>query len=85
MNRAEFSRRAALTKMHGRALDAARLVLVEGLSRYAAAERLGIDIAAVSRAAKKITELKTCRCCGQVTGSHSAASIRSRIGGYSTR
>jgi predicted DNA-binding protein (UPF0251 family) len=62
----EFTRRAALTKMHGRALDAARLVLVEGLSRYAAAERLGIDVAAVSRAAKKISELKICQCCGNV-------------------
>ena len=66
MTAAEFGRRAALTRMHGRALDAARLVLVDGLSRYAAAGQMGVDIAAVSRAAKKISEIKTCRCCGQM-------------------
>jgi hypothetical protein len=65
---AEFTRRASLTKMRGRALDAARLVLVDGISRYAAADQIGVDIAAVSRAAKKIGEIKTCRCCGQVLG-----------------
>lgn len=65
MNAAEFDSRAALTRMRGRSLDAARLVLVDGMSRYAAAEQIGVDIAAVSRAAKKLQEIKTCQCCGQ--------------------
>lgn len=62
---AEFSKRAAAAKMCGRACDAARLVLVDGLSRYAAAERIGVDVSAVSRAAKRIGEVSLCKCCGQ--------------------
>jgi RNA polymerase-binding transcription factor DksA len=62
---AEFDRRAAAGRMGGRACAAARLVLVEGLSRYAAAERIGVDVAAVSRAAKRIGEIDICKCCGQ--------------------
>ena len=65
MTVAEFKRRVALTRMRGRSLDAARLVLVGGLSRYAAAEQMGINIAAVSRAATKIESMEICRCCGQ--------------------
>ena len=64
MTPAEFKRRVALTKMRGRSLDAARLVLVDGLSRYAAAEQVGVDIAAVSRAASRIERLEICKYCG---------------------
>lgn len=65
MTAAEFKRRVALTRMRGRSLDAARLVLVGGMSRYGAADQLGINIAAVSRAATKIESMTICRCCGQ--------------------
>ena len=65
MTAAEFARRVALTKMRGQSLAAARLVLVDGMSRYAASRQIGVDVAAVSRAAAKIEQLKICRCCGQ--------------------
>jgi hypothetical protein len=73
MTAAEFKRRVALTRMGGRSLHAARLVLVDGLSRYAAAERVGVGIAAVSRAAARIENMQFCKCCGQpMTVSRSA-------------
>lgn len=44
--------------------QAVRLVIEKGLSQYAAAKEVGIDKAAVCRALGKLTEVKTCPCCG---------------------
>lgn len=65
MTETEFNSRVALTRLRGRALDAARLVLVDGQSRHAAARQLGITASAVSRAVSKITRVEICRCCRQ--------------------
>ena len=60
-----FNRMAIAARMNGRALDAARLVLVDGIGLNAAARQIGVDKAAVSRAIKRLNGLAICRACGQ--------------------
>lgn len=66
MTHDEFQRRAKMTRMRGRSLNAAYSVLVDGLSQREASRGVGIDVAAVSRAVKKLTNITTCKTCGQV-------------------
>jgi DNA-directed RNA polymerase specialized sigma24 family protein len=44
---------------------AARLVLVEGLSRHEAARQVGTDVRAVSRAVSRLQPRQRCPTCGQ--------------------
>lgn len=66
MTKADFQRRVKLTRMRGRTLEAAERVLVGGKSRHEAADQVGIDMAAVSRAVAKIEGIEICKCCGQM-------------------
>jgi hypothetical protein len=43
----------------------ARLVLVNGFSRNAAAKKARVDVAAVSRMVARIQDTSLCPCCGQ--------------------
>ena len=51
---------------HGRAAQAAALVVDAGVSRQAAAKAVGVDPAAVTRLLNKVTETTICPCCGHV-------------------
>lgn len=65
MTPAQFTAALAGTRMapEGKSTAAARLVLVDGKSRKQAAEALGIDAAAVSRAVAKIQPRTPCPHC----------------------
>lgn len=65
MTAAEFTRRVSAAGLSGRAVAAARRVLVEGLGVRAAARECEVNATAVSRAVAKIRALTLCRCCGQ--------------------
>ena len=65
MTPAEFARRLAASGLSGRACDAARLVLVDGVGRYEAAKRIGINYSAVHRTTERIENLVICPECGQ--------------------
>jgi predicted DNA-binding protein (UPF0251 family)/predicted DNA-binding transcriptional regulator AlpA len=47
-------------------MQALDLVLIEGLSQYAAAQKMGVSTAAVSRAFTRRKDKTLCPCCGQV-------------------
>lgn len=49
----------------GRTAQAARLVLVDGLTRNAAAKQVGIDIKAVSRGCERLMPRERCPHCHQ--------------------
>lgn len=64
----EFEKRTAGLGMSGRAVEAARLVLVYGLGVRVAARDAGLSgPGAVSRAVARIRAARICPCCGQVT------------------
>lgn len=65
MTATEFNRRLAAAGISGRAVEAARRVLVDGLGLNEAARQVAVDKAAVSRAAARLRDLKICRRCGQ--------------------
>ena len=56
MTPAQFTRALSATRMspEGRTAQAVRLVLVDGLTSYAAAQRIGLHESAVSRAVRKL-------------------------------
>lgn len=54
MTLAEFTRLADAHHISGRTREALRLVVVDGLTAYAAAQRIGIEQSAVSRARKRL-------------------------------
>ncbi len=60
-----FNRMAIAAHMNGRALDAARLVLVDGVGLNEASRQIGVDKSIVSRTVKRINGLALCRACGQ--------------------
>lgn len=64
----QFASALSATRLdpQGRAVAAARLTLVDGLSRNAAARRVGCDIRAVSRAVERLQPRQRCECCGQM-------------------
>jgi hypothetical protein len=67
----EFKQRLAATAMPpaGKSARACRLVLVEGLTAYGAAQRIGIAESAVSRALARLRSVEPvthCPLCGQV-------------------
>ncbi len=64
MTKTEFARLADLHRLRGATRQALHLVLVGGLSGYAAAQQTGVAKSTVSRALKRI-EYGTCACCGQ--------------------
>jgi hypothetical protein len=53
-------------------MQALRLIDDEGLTAYAAAKRLGISAAAITRAQQRRAGREICPCCGQVVRSPSA-------------
>jgi predicted DNA-binding protein (UPF0251 family) len=57
---------ATLMKVDGAGTKAARLVLVDGLSRHEAAKQVGIDVMTVSRAVARLQPPKRCEHCGQL-------------------
>ncbi len=61
---AEFRRAVKAARLKGRSLAACRLVLVEGLTAYAAAQKTGVNKSSVSRMLAKIPT-KLCPRCGQ--------------------
>ena len=63
----QFASALAATSMpaEGRTATACRLVLVDGLTAYAAAAQVGVNESAVSRAANRLRGLRTCPTCGQ--------------------
>ena len=66
MNAAEFKRRIAAAGIEGRAVEAARLVLVDGVGVREAARRAGLSgPAAVTRTVARIESIRLCRTCGQ--------------------
>lgn len=64
MEKTEFDQRVKLAKMKGDQVAACKLVLIKGLTKYAAAQQTGINEAQVGRAVKKL-QRKICDCCGQ--------------------
>lgn len=64
MEKTEFDQRVKLAKMQGAQVQAARLVLVDGVTKYAAAQETGVNEAQVGRAVKKLSR-EICECCGQ--------------------
>lgn len=66
----QFERAATTANMdpEGRATQAARKVLVDGLSRRAAATEIGVDIRAVSRAVDRLQPTERCPTCGHHLG-----------------
>ena len=64
MTPAEFDTRAAAHRITGRTREALRLVYVDGLTAYAAAQRIGINQAVLSRARKRF-DRPLCPHCGQ--------------------
>lgn len=73
MSPAQFTRALSETRMlpEGKSTAAAWLVLVEGMSRKQAADAIGIDHAAVSKAVARIQPRTRCPHC-QGTGYQSA-------------
>lgn len=67
MTPAQFTQALASTRLDpaGLATQAARLVLVDGLSRNAAARKVGCDPAAVTRAVQRIPHTPMCPHCRQ--------------------
>lgn len=67
MTPSQFTRALSGTRMppDSATARAARLVLVDGLSRNASAKRLGIDIKAVSRAVERLAPPHRCPACGR--------------------
>lgn len=62
----EFDRIVRAAKLSGRAVQAARLVLVDGLGVRAAAREAGLSgPAAVTRTVARIQAVKICPTCGQ--------------------
>ena len=68
MTPTQFTAALAATRMDpsGLATQAARHVLVDGMSRNAAAKQTGIDIRAVSRAVERIAPRQRCQHCGHL-------------------
>lgn len=68
MTEAQFTATLAATRMSpsGLATQAARHVLVDGMTRNAAAKAVGINIRAVSRAVGRIAPRKRCTHCGHL-------------------
>lgn len=68
----EFDRRVRFSLMNARlkTVKAARLVLVEGLSRSEAAKKVDLSVSVVSRGVKRIKEVKLesvcCPECGNI-------------------
>lgn len=74
MNAREFNRRVQAAGLKGRAVDAARLVLVGDqktelgpgdIGIREAAREIGVDVSIVSRTVARIRNLKLCRACDQ--------------------
>ena len=66
MTSADFKHRVAASGISGRAVQAARLVLVGGLGVRAAAREAGLSgPAAVTRTVARIQAVKICPTCGQ--------------------
>lgn len=67
MTPSQFAQALAASSMdpEGRTAQAARLVLVDGLTRNAAAKRIGIDIKAVSRGCERLMPRERCPHCHQ--------------------
>lgn len=61
----DFSRRVSAARLSGRAVEAARLVLVDGRGVREAAREIGVDVSIVSRVVVRLRDLEVCRCCGQ--------------------
>jgi predicted DNA-binding protein (UPF0251 family) len=68
MNPKQFTAALSATRMSpdGAGTKAARLVLVDGLSRHEAAKQVGIDVMTVSRAVARLQPPKRCEHCGQL-------------------
>ena len=60
----EFTRLADRHRLRGETRVACRLVLIGGLSNYAAAQQTGIAKSTIGRALKRIAR-GVCRACGQ--------------------
>ena len=64
MDTSEFNTLVKRHNLKGASVDAARRVLVDGLSAYAAAKELGITESTISRALAKLKR-PLCPCCQQ--------------------
>ncbi|MBM2886754.1 hypothetical protein JFK97_20395 [Chromobacterium phragmitis] len=60
----EFDALVTAHKLKGGSVAAARLVLVDGMSAYAAAQKTGLAESTISRALDKLAR-PLCQCCGQ--------------------
>ena len=64
MTKKEFDKLVATHGLTGTSVEAARLVLVEGLTAYAASQQTGLARSTISRALDKLAR-PLCKCCGQ--------------------
>lgn len=64
MKKEEFEKRVTLAKMKGAQVEACRLVLVDGLTAYSAAQKTGMSEGNLSRSLRKV-QREVCECCGQ--------------------
>jgi predicted DNA-binding protein (UPF0251 family) len=60
----EFERLANQHRLRGDTREACRLVLIKGLSNYAAAKTTGVAKSTIGRALKRVAR-GVCRACGQ--------------------
>jgi len=67
MTPADFLRALSATRMapDGATAQACRLVLVDGLTAYAASKQVGVGQPAISRALAKLRAVRCCPTCGQ--------------------
>ena len=67
MTSTQFTRALSATRMapDGATAQACRLVLVDGLTAYAASQQVGVGQAAISRALAKLRSVRCCPTCGQ--------------------
>lgn len=63
----QFAEALSATRMlpSGKTAAAVRLVLVDGMTSYAAAQRIGVHESAVTRAVNRLRPRQTCPTCGQ--------------------
>lgn len=64
MTKSEFNKAVAAHGLTGASVAAAQLVLVDGMTAYAAAQQSGLAISTVRRAVLKLSR-PLCKCCGQ--------------------
>lgn len=65
MTASDFARRVKAVGMRGLSVQAARLVLVQGLGLNEAARQVGVNKGPASRATTRIGSIKLCQTCGQ--------------------